>query len=70
VQCSNTDSQVVYRQLGYSTARAREHSSALYGAGSGRIWLDDVQCYGTESRRQTADTLLEEKTTVYTAKTS
>ena len=42
------DALVVCRQLGYSRAiDAKSH--AFYGQGSGRIWLDDVTCYGTES---------------------
>ena len=47
---SDTDARVVCRQLGYSTTNANAHSNAFYGAGSGTIWLDDVGCYGTESR--------------------
>ncbi|XP_077981071.1 scavenger receptor cysteine-rich domain-containing protein DMBT1-like [Glandiceps talaboti] len=37
---------VVCRQLGYSNGRADFHSK--YGEGSGRIWLDDVSCTGSE----------------------
>ena len=41
------DAQVVCRELGFNqTISAR--GQAFYGQGSGRIWLDDVNCVGTE----------------------
>ena len=43
-----TDSLVVCRQLGYSSAVSAPHR-ALFGHGSGKIWLHDVQCQGNES---------------------
>ena len=43
------NARVACRQLGYPVIGAR----ALYGTavpdGTGRIWLDEVDCYGTES---------------------
>ena len=42
-----SDAQVVCRQLGFSQAIANR-SQANYGWGSGQIWLDDVNCVGTE----------------------
>ena len=41
------DAQVVCTELGHVEAIAAEHS-AFYGEGSGQIWLDDVNCVGTE----------------------
>ena len=41
------DAQVVCRQLGFGppiTARIK----SFYGRGSGQIWLDDMNCIGTE----------------------
>ena len=39
------DAEVVCRELGYSPAIAERH----YGQGSGKIWLSDLDCVGTES---------------------
>ena len=41
------DAQVVCTELGYGNATAARHS-AFYGQGSGPIWLDNVNCVGTE----------------------
>ena len=41
------DATVVCRQLGYATAVGAP-DSAHFGSGSGRIWLDDVICTGSE----------------------
>ena len=41
------DAQVVCRQLGFGPAIAAR-SQAFYGEGSGQIWLDNVNCVGTE----------------------
>ena len=42
------DARVVCHQLGYLDALAAP-LSAHYGEGTGPIWLDDLQCVGTES---------------------
>ena len=42
------DAVVVCRQLGYTGGQA--HTRAAFGAGTGTIWMDDVQCTGSESR--------------------
>ncbi len=42
------DAEVVCRQLGYTGGQA--HTRAAFGAGTGTIWMDDVQCTGSESR--------------------
>ena len=42
----NTDAEVVCRQLGLAGGEAlQEHD---FGSGIGKIWLDDVQCTGSE----------------------
>lgn len=43
------DAQVVCRQLNLSTSRASAQQFA-FGSGTGFIWLDNVQCRGTENR--------------------
>ena len=42
------DAQVVCRQLGFGPAIATR-DNAYYGQGSGQIWLDELNCTGTES---------------------
>ena len=43
------DAKVVCRQLGYSGA-TRAPKQAHFGQGSGTIWMDNVNCDGTESK--------------------
>ncbi|XP_064597469.1 scavenger receptor cysteine-rich type 1 protein M160-like [Liolophura sinensis] len=42
----DTDATVFCRMLGYRTGRSA--GSSVFGQGSGRIWLDEVGCRGTE----------------------
>jgi len=41
------DAQVVCNELGYGKAIVARHN-AFYGKGSGQIWLDGLNCDGTE----------------------
>ena len=41
------DAQVVCKELGFDQAISAR-GQASYGQGSGRIWLDNVNCVGTE----------------------
>lgn len=44
------DASVVCRQLGFSPVGAQAAVRALFGAGSGPIYLDNVNCAGGEPR--------------------
>ena len=44
----NTDATVVCRQLGFHSP-ARAYGSAVYGQGTGPIWLNRLSCFGNES---------------------
>ena len=48
---SNIDARVVCRHLGFGDSReATARSSAYFGAGRGRVWMDQVRCRGSENR--------------------
>ena len=42
----SSDARVVCRQLGYTSGTA--YGGAVYGQGTGRIWLDNLNCTGSE----------------------
>ncbi|XP_072025363.1 LOW QUALITY PROTEIN: uncharacterized protein [Amphiura filiformis] len=44
------DARVVCRQLGLPHGAAEAIGNAAFGQGSGEIWLDNVQCTGSENR--------------------
>ena len=46
---STDDASVVCRQLGLPHENAEVLGSAEFGEGSGQIWLDEVNCLGSES---------------------
>ena len=45
---STNDANVACRQLGFGTAVSVENRAA-FGQGSGTIWLDNLQCSGSET---------------------
>jgi deleted-in-malignant-brain-tumors protein 1 len=44
------DARVVCRQLGYSTDNVQVYRNAAFGEWGGKIWLDEVECQGSEVR--------------------
>jgi deleted-in-malignant-brain-tumors protein 1 len=46
----NTDASVACRQLGFYDIGAIAYSRARYGQGTGPIFLDDMRCFGNETR--------------------
>ncbi|XP_066304380.1 uncharacterized protein [Branchiostoma lanceolatum] len=49
---SLSNAEVACRQLGFSGDAGVATTKASFGEGSGRIWLDDVGCSGSETRLQ------------------
>ena len=49
---NDNDGQVVCRQLGYSSQNTSVRINAFYNSSSGPIYLDRVQCTGTEESLQ------------------
>ena len=47
---STFDAIVACRQLGFRPAGAQPLYNAAFGAGTGRIWIDDILCNSRESR--------------------
>jgi hypothetical protein len=52
---SEYDARVVCRQLGYTTTNVQAYGSAYFGAGTGQVWLDGVNCVGIESSLSSCD---------------
>ncbi|XP_060590612.1 deleted in malignant brain tumors 1 protein-like isoform X2 [Ruditapes philippinarum] len=48
-QWNSSSANVICGMLGYQRTGAAARSSAYYGQGSGRIWLDNVHCHGNEN---------------------
>ena len=49
-QWDRTDAEVVCRQLEYNlTSDVVAYANAYFGKGTGPIWLDNVQCTGSET---------------------
>ena len=48
-QWDASDAEVVCRQLYNLTSDAVAYTNAYFGQGTGPIWLDDVQCTGSET---------------------
>ena len=45
---SPADARVVCRKLGLPHERLTALKASLFGGGSGRVWLENMQCYGDE----------------------
>ncbi|XP_025101970.1 deleted in malignant brain tumors 1 protein-like isoform X2 [Pomacea canaliculata] len=43
------EARVACRMLGFNSSVARAVGSSIYGEGEGRLFLDDIECNGTES---------------------
>lgn len=43
------EANVVCHQLGYTKGAQYWYSNAKFGQGDGKIWMDDVVCYGNET---------------------
>ena len=43
------ESSVVCHQLGYKKGAQYWYDNAFFGRGVGKIWMDDVVCYGNET---------------------
>ena len=48
-QWDTADAEVVCRQLYNLTSDVAAYTNAYFGRGTGPIWLDDVQCTGSET---------------------
>ena len=48
-QWDTADAEVVCRQLYNLTSDVVAYTNAYFGRGTGPIWLDDVQCTGSET---------------------
>ncbi len=47
---SINDADVACRQLGYQSFNATPLYNSAFGGGIGRVWLDELECTGSEGR--------------------
>ncbi|XP_071128570.1 scavenger receptor cysteine-rich domain-containing protein DMBT1-like isoform X5 [Mytilus edulis] len=48
-QFDDKDATVICRMIGYHSGRALNNTVGIFGEGTGQIWIDELQCSGTET---------------------